>query len=376
MSTRLLVDIHTHVYLPRYVSFLRSRTQVPRISSRTGASEKEDSRLHILPDEPSGGRPVGPQYWDRNEKLKFMDTHSIGISVVSPANPWLDFLDPPGATEMAGLLNIDLESYCSGSPTIQLSIGSIRRLYAFGVLPLVPSVPISSILQSISQVASLPHLRGVIMGTKGIGKGLDDDDLEPVWEALAKEQLVVFLHPHYGVDAAWGNKDNGHVLPLALGFPFETTTATTRLILSGVLDRHPSLRLLIAHSGATLPQLSSRLASCIHHDPVVASRLKHDARYYLGKLWYDAVAYGPEELEFVSKIVERAQRFQGAKQIGSERIMFGTDHPFFPPLSSTDKWMSVVENLDAIDSIASWNQAQKDGVCGNNAITLLGLGST
>lgn len=62
------------------------------------------------------------------------------------------------------------------------------------------------------------------MGTKGIGKGLDDNDLEPVWEALAREKLVVFLHPHYGVEAAWGEKDNGHVLPLALGFPFETTT--------------------------------------------------------------------------------------------------------------------------------------------------------
>ena len=127
---------------------------------------------------------------------------------------------------MAGLLNTDLESYCSGSPILQHFIGNIKRLYAFGVLPLVPSVPISSILQSISQVASLPHLRGVIMGTKGIGKGLDDDNLEPVWEALAKEKLVVFVHPHYGVDAAWGDKDNGHVLPLALGFPFETTTVS------------------------------------------------------------------------------------------------------------------------------------------------------
>lgn len=144
----------------------------------------------------------------------------------SPANPWLDFLDPSGASDMAGLLNVDLESYCSGSPTLQLSAGSIGRMYAFGVLPLVPSVPIPSILQSISQVASLPHLRGVIMGTKGIGKGLDDDDLEPVWEALARDKLVVFLHPHYGVDAAWGDKNNGHVLPLALGFPFETTTVS------------------------------------------------------------------------------------------------------------------------------------------------------
>jgi aminocarboxymuconate-semialdehyde decarboxylase len=80
------------------------------------------------------------------------------------------------------------------------------------------------LIDTVTQIAALPHLRGVIMGTRGLGKGLDDDSLEPVWEALAKEGLVVFLHPHYGVDGkAWGEKENGHVLPLALGFPFETT---------------------------------------------------------------------------------------------------------------------------------------------------------
>ncbi|KAF8529102.1 amidohydrolase 2 [Hysterangium stoloniferum] len=377
MASRLLVDIHTHVYLPRYVAFLRSRTQVPRISSRINSSGQEDARLHILPHEPSGGRPVGPQYWDRDEKLKFMNTHNINVSVVSPANPWLDFLDAPSADEMARLMNDDLELFCSESPTLQLTgVGTLRRLYAFGVLPLVPSISVDSIISSISQIATLPHLKGVIMGTKGVGKGLDDSALEPVWEALAREKLVVFLHPHYGVEAAWGENDNGHVLPLALGFPFETTTATTRLILSGVLDRHPDLRLLIAHSGAALPQLSSRLASCIHHDPAVASRLQHDARYYLGKLYYDAVAYGPEELEFVGRVIERAARYGGPKQTGSERIIFGTDHPFFPPLKSTDKWMSVVENSDAIDSVASWDETQKNGVRANNAIKLLGLGTT
>lgn len=63
------------------------------------------------------------------------------------------------------------------------------------------------------------------MGTRGIGKGLDDEALHPVWSAIEKAGLVVFIHPHYGIDAnAWGDKDNGHVLPLALGFPFETTT--------------------------------------------------------------------------------------------------------------------------------------------------------
>jgi len=100
----------------------------------------------------------------------------------------------------------------------------LKRLYGFGLLPLVPEVTISSLLETVRQISALPHLKGIIMGTRGIGKGLDDDSLDPVWEAIEKAGLVVFLHPHYGVDAnTWGERDNGHVLSLALGFPFETT---------------------------------------------------------------------------------------------------------------------------------------------------------
>ncbi|KAJ7929976.1 hypothetical protein B0H13DRAFT_2310024 [Mycena leptocephala] len=300
-----------------------------------------------------------PQYWDRDEKLKFMDRHGIDLSIVSSANPWLDFLSASEAKTLASQLNDDLEQYCAESPSLSPSL----RL---------PEISTTALLETIEQISKLSYLKGIIMGTRGIGKGLDDEALDPVWAALEKAGLVVFLHPHYGVDGqAWGEKDNGHVLPLALGFPFETTIATTRLILAGVLDRFPSLRLLLAHSGGALPQLSSRLASCIDHDPVVASRLEHDARWYLGKLYFDAVAYGPEELGFVSDVIARAGRFETGvsestnavvdRTLGSRRMLFGTDHPFFPPLQSTEKWRSVVENLQAIDAVSGWGQAEKDG---------------
>lgn len=165
------------------------------------------------------------------------------------------------------------------------------------------------------------------------------------------------------------------------------TQAITRLILSGVFDRYPNLRILLAHSGGALPQLSSRLASCIDHDPVVASRLKHDARFYLGKLYFDAVAYGSEELGFVSDVVGRAEKFAQAgtsagasagagveqRKLGSRRMLFGTDHPFFPPLKESDKWKSVVENLEAIDGVHGWSEEDKAGVRGGNALALFGL---
>lgn len=82
MASKLLVDIHTHVYLPRYAALLRTRSNVPFIRSSATLDGKVDERLLILDHEPSGGRPVGAQYWDRGEKLKFMDQHGIDISVV------------------------------------------------------------------------------------------------------------------------------------------------------------------------------------------------------------------------------------------------------------------------------------------------------
>lgn len=382
MSVRsLLVDVHTHLYLPRYVSVLRSRSNVPRIFTRNTPSGQSEDRLLILGDERSGGRPVGPQYWDRDEKLKFMDQHGIDISFVSSANPWLDFLSFSEAQELAKQLNTDLETYCSSGPSVASPV-ELKRFYGFGLLPLVPGAPAEALSEAVTQLATqYPHIRGIIIGTRGIGLGLDDPALEPLWTSLAETGLVVFLHPHYGVDSqAWGTRDNGHVLPLALGFPFETTTAITRLILAGVLDRHPKLRLLLAHSGGALPQLSSRLASCIEHDPVLAGRLAHDARWYLGKLWFDAVAYGSAELGFVSEAVGRASGYAhgdgtgaGGRKEGASRMLFGTDHPFFPPLEESGKWRSVVENLDAIDGVEEWNKADKDGVKGRNALALFGL---
>lgn len=157
------------------------------------------------------------------------------------------------------------------------------------------------------------------------------------------------------------------------------------MILSGVFDRHPTLRLLLAHSGGALPQLSSRLASCITHDPVVAGRLKHDARYYLGKLYFDAVAYGSEELGFVSDVISRASGYASQeasaknsighvqRSKGSKNMLFGTDHPFFPPLEESAKWKSVEENLEAIENTQGWSDEDKNGVRGGNALELFSL---
>jgi len=66
IMSKLLVDVHTHLYLPRYASLLRSRSVAPCIRSIITPEGNKEDRLVILDNEPSGGRPVGPQYWDRD----------------------------------------------------------------------------------------------------------------------------------------------------------------------------------------------------------------------------------------------------------------------------------------------------------------------
>ena len=161
------------------------------------------------------------------------------------------------------------------------------------------------------------------------------------------------------------------------------------MILAGVLDKFPALKIMLAHSGGALPALSSRLASCIDHDPVVASRLKHNARYYLGQLYFDAVAYGSEELGFVSSTIGRSSAYADPsvstseisslesegklRVLGSSRMLFGTDHPFFPPLKGTGEWKSVTENLGAINGVAGWRDKEKEAIRGGNALRIFNL---
>lgn len=61
-----IVDIHTHVYLPRYAEELRARPLAPRIYHRTNADNQPEERLLILDGEPGVGRPVGPQVGCQN----------------------------------------------------------------------------------------------------------------------------------------------------------------------------------------------------------------------------------------------------------------------------------------------------------------------
>ena len=296
------------------MQLLRSRDSLPYVRSFDD-DPSAGERLVILPAEDtastSRGRPIGRDYYGADEKIKFMDAHGIDVSVISLANPWLDWLPREDALAVAMQVNDDMERICA------LHEG---RLYAFGTLPL--SAQTGNIIEEAERLTTLPHARGIVMGTSGLGSGLDDPALDPIYAALEQQEQLIFLHPHYGLPSSvYGPRagDYGHVLPLALGFPLETTIAITRMLLSGVFDRFPKLEVLIAHSGGTLPFLAGRIESCIAHDGHLHKEDKLVKRKDVwdilrNNIYLDAVIYADKGLKTAIDVS------------GSDRVMFGELH--------------------------------------------------
>ncbi|KAK7753448.1 hypothetical protein SLS62_004523 [Diatrype stigma] len=371
-----VVDVHTHMYPPAYVQILESRTTIPLIRRFAGAA---DPRYIILPAEAEAlervgedassshlpGRPVTSHYSSLAQKLHFMDTHKIDISVISLANPWLDFVPSPEAGETAKSVNQEFSNMCGDAP---------GRLYFFGALPL--TAPPEVLLASIDNIKGLRYCRGVILGTSGLGKGLDDPALIPVFKALAANGLTVFLHPHYGLPSeVWGpraTEEYGHVLPLALGFPMETTIAVARMYLAGVFEEVPDLRMLLAHSGGTLPFLAGRIESCVVHDGhlvregKVGPKRRTIWQVLKEQVYLDAVIYSEVGLK------------AAIDASGVDRLMFGTDHPFFPPLTSDEQgeWESMTWNSEAVKKALGDGSDGAKAVLGNNAVEVLRLYKT
>jgi len=135
-----------------------------------------------------------------------------------------------------------------------------------------------------------------------------------------------------------------------------------------MLDSVPNVRLLLAHCGGTLPYLAGRLDSCVKAEQNLISKLKKTPIEYLKNFYYDAITYEAHSLQCCLTLV------------GEDRIVFGTDHPFFPPIMEMNKdnkhlldtilWPSATRNQD---SIAKLDSKVVNKICRQNAVKILDL---
>ena len=111
----------------------------------------------------------------------------------------------------------------------------------------------------------------------------------------------------------------GRNLTAALGLMFDTTIALARIILAGLLEEHPNLKLVCPHVGGTLPYLIGRL----DHQTMVLKRgaenIKKPPSEYLKQVYLDVVTPLPLAIKFAYDMV------------GPDKLLYGSDHPWVDP---------------------------------------------
>jgi aminocarboxymuconate-semialdehyde decarboxylase len=184
------------------------------------------------------------------------------------------------------------------------------RVYGLGSVPLQDAALAAA---ELADLMKLPGMRGVEVPASVAGTYLGDDRFTPFWEAAADTGALVFVHPTTrGLGIA--GLDGGYLWN-SVGNPLETTIAAAQLVVAGVLERQPGLRILLAHGGGALPALRGRLRQAFAVRPEARSG-GCEPDDSLRRLYYDSLTHDPAVL---ADLVAFA---------GAGHVLLGSDRPF------------------------------------------------
>ena len=258
-------------------------------------------------------------------------------------SPWVkllpDDLDPPAALRACRVQNDALAARCAAHPD---------RVGALGAVPLQdPGLAAAELERLMGEGV----LGGVEVAAGVAGAYLGDDRFLPFWEAAEATGAVVLVHPTTrGFDLPVMAR---HYLWNTVGNPLETAVTGADLVMAGVLERFPGLRVVLAHGGGALLSLRGRLRKAHSFQPQARARLREPPDASLRRLHYDTVTH---DRGLLRALVDYA---------GADHVLLGSDRPF--DMGTTDPVGEVrALGLDA---------AAERAVLGGNAAALLGLGA-
>jgi aminocarboxymuconate-semialdehyde decarboxylase len=267
----------------------------PRVRRRDGASEIE-----------LGGRTI------RSARYEFVDLETIlavemriGIDAVLLC-PWVALLypdaEPAACMERCRIQNDALE---------RLVAAGGGRVAALGAVPLQdPELAAAE----LAELRARGRLAGIEI-TAGVGAAqLGDPRFEPLWQVAEETAAVVFVHPTTrGFD---GPAFAEYYLWNSVGNPLETTVAAAHMTMAGVMERHPHLRVLLAHGGGALLAVAGRLRHAHSFQPQAGSRLTESPRASIQRFHFDTVTHDPGSLRSL------------IDSVGAGRVLLGSDYPF------------------------------------------------
>ena len=246
------------------------------------------------------GCPV--QNADPEVRLGLMDKYGVDIQAISLTTEVLYGFSADEAADMCKISNDANYKLCKAYPDRFVNISAISLL------------DVQSGLKELSRSVNELDCRAAIVATNQDGKGLDSPEYYPFYEKLVEQDLPLLLHPTFWKSYPLAEEDQWTVMS-RYGWPFDSTVAVWRLIFGGVLDRFPTLKIVMHHLGALFPYFQGRIESGLMK--LDQKPPKPMAEYWKNIYGDSAVSAGPPEVYAC-----------GYGFFGPDRVVYGSDYPF------------------------------------------------
>jgi aminocarboxymuconate-semialdehyde decarboxylase len=323
----IIIDFHNHFYPREYIEALQTGPSNIKVTY----DENNNPLLHY----PGDYNILVPSHRDIDFREQAIKKAGIDKQILTFTTPGTQIESPERSVELAQIVNDGFA---------RIKDERSERFTALATLPL--NDPEASVIEFERAFNDL-GFKGVMVFSNINGIALSDRRFWPLYEKASDLNAVFYIHPNFpvGVEAMteyW-------LMPL-IGFTFDTTLAAAKLVFSGVVEKFPGIRWVLAHLGGAIPYLAERLDRGYFAFKECREHISKPPSEYLKEFYYDTV-------NFDLKALKLAIDFAGA-----DHLVAGSDYPH--QIGSMEKMVDSIEKLN-ISSV------EKAGILGENAINLL-----
>jgi 2,3-dihydroxybenzoate decarboxylase len=260
-------------------------------------------------------------------RIAHMDATGIDMQILSLTSPGVQVFNATTGTALARQSNDRLVDAIARHP----------KRFA-GLAAIAPQDPASAAAE-LARVAQLAGIKGFIVNSHTHGEYLDLPKFWPIFEAAESLRLPLYLHPREPSPAMLGPYADYGLYFAGWGFAAETGLHAMRIIMCGVLDRYPKLKIILGHMGEGLPFWLQRI------DNRYLLQVKLGAVKKLARLPSE---YFLENFVITTSGVCSAPALElSIKVLGVERILFAADYPY----ESVEEAVAFTDGVEVTDDI-------------------------
>jgi len=311
------IDVFTHIIPPKYKEGLHKKM--------AGAWQ-----LKLM--------EAFPTLFDLDARFRVMDKYEGLLQVICTGAPALEDAAPPKDTvELAKIANDEMAELVRKYPD--------RFVAAVACLPMND---VDAALQELDRAFRDLNFRGIQLHSDINGKPLDSPEFEPIYAKMTEYNLPILLHPETRTNRIpdYPNETESKYLSfLIFGWPYRTTLAMTRLAMSGMFDKYPTLKVITHHCGAMVPFFEQRFHTIFNGHQM---RMGVRQEPYLKKppLDYFRMFYADTVIQSTPALMCAYAFF------GADHLLFGTDMPYDAQVGDvyTRETILTVERMTISDS--------------------------